>query len=123
MVCLFVGCSAHESSVVGTVTMDGQPLLDGLVTFHPEAGGALAYARIVSGGHYELRTGSQEGLTPGEYLVTVAANGAVPEPTARSRAPIAPLITPARYNNKNTSGFRFTVVPGANEFNLELHTR
>jgi hypothetical protein len=122
-ICTIAGCSAHESSVQGTVAMDGKPLTDGLVTFHPVAGGPLAYGRIQSDGRFEIRTGSQNGLEPGEYLVTVAANGPVPPPNARNRSPIAPLITPARYNHKETSGFRFSVVPGKNEFALELQAR
>ena len=122
-IAMLTGCSAHEAQVSGVVTLDGQPLNDGLVTFHPVSGGALAYSRISSGGRFELRTGSQGGLSPGEYQATVAANGPVPAPTAKNREPIAPLITPLKYNQKETSGFSVSVAPGDNVVNLDLMSK
>jgi len=120
---VLVGCNARPSSVSGTVTLDGNPLNDGLVTFHPEAGGPLAYGRIQPGGTYQLQTGSGRGLLSGEYSITVAANGPIPAPTKSNPEPIARLITPQRYSNRDHTPLKHSVAPGANVVDLPLVSR
>src|SRR5688572_6137425 len=68
------GCGGtHESSVSGVVYLDDKPLSTGNVTYYPSEGGAAVYSRIGADGAYTLSTGSEEGLKPGEYKVTVMA--------------------------------------------------
>lgn len=70
------GCSnSGLNSVSGTVTMDGQPYGDVLVTFNPVdgSGGAIATGTADSGGHFRMGTfGPGDGVKPGKYKVTVA---------------------------------------------------
>jgi hypothetical protein len=120
------GCGgAYDSTVTGSVTMDGKVVPCGLVAFHPVSLGPAAYAYIDSSGKYSVRTGRESGLPPGDYQVTVTAN----EPPAMERTPEGfppppgKAITPAWYGVKETSGLRFTIQPGENEINLELTSK
>lgn len=118
------GCGgAYDSYVSGTAMLDGSPLSRGTVAFNPEGQGPSAYGRIESSGEYTIQTGREEGLPPGQYLVTVVANEA---PTKEGRdggpPPAGKPITPAWYRSKKTSGLSFTVDSGSNEINLELTT-
>lgn len=116
-----LGCSGgQESSVEGVVTLNGTPLSRGSVTFVPVEQGASATAEIRANGRYVARTASTVGLKPGEYLVAVRAReDATPNPSGGAPA-AGKLITPEKYGNSATSGFRFSVNPGANEINLDL---
>ncbi len=121
------GCGGLESSVSGIVTLDGKPLElgegTGTVSFHPQAGGSVAQARIGPGGRYELKTGSTKGLPAGEYIVTVVATGPKPK-TPPGATPIpGPLLTPTSYGTKNISDLRFTIHPGENEINIALSSK
>jgi hypothetical protein len=117
------GCGGvFDSSVSGTVTLDGNALPRGTVTFHPIGGGPAAYARIQEDGSYSVHTGREEGLSAGEYGVTVSANelSAVKQTAAGGPPPPGKPITPEWYRSKDTSGLKCTVEPGSNEINLEL---
>jgi hypothetical protein len=120
------GCGgAFDSMVAGTVTLDGKIVPRGLVAFHPVAAGPAAYAQIDESGKYNVRTGRDAGLPPGEYQVTVTAS----EPPAVEKTangfppPPGKAITPARYGMKETSALKFSVEPGKNEINLELSSQ
>jgi hypothetical protein len=116
---LFVGASGcgkgNPSTVKGSVTVDGQALTSGDVTFTPVENGPVAYGQIDSSGNYFLRTGDQEGLKPGEYTVTVVATG----PPPNDKDP-PPLLTPPKYSSAQTSDLKKTVAPGGNTISLEL---
>ena len=74
---VIAGCGgAYDSSAHGVVTLDGKVVPRGTVSFHPVAGGPAAYAMIGDDGSYSIRTGRQEGLPSGDYLVSVTANEA-----------------------------------------------
>lgn len=123
---LFVGgCGGtYPSSAYGVVTLDGNAVPRGAVTFQPLSGGAAAYGMISDDGKYAVRTGREQGLPSGEYEVTVTANEAPPEQADRhGPPPPGKAITPAWYRMKETSGLKFTVKPGKNEINLELTTK
>ena len=83
----------------------------------------VPYSRISPEGRYQMRTGSEFGLPPGEYRATVVANGDPPPPSRSNPQPIGPLITPPKYNNKDTSGINCSVVAGSNELNLQLQSK
>jgi hypothetical protein len=119
------GCGGmYDSTVSGVVTLDGTPVHRGTVSFHPVAPGPAAYARIEDDGSYEVRTGREEGLPPGDYQVTVISS----EPPTISQTatggppPAGKPITPLWYRTKDTSGLKFTVASGHNDINLELST-
>jgi hypothetical protein len=57
--------------VSGTVTLDGQPLENALVTFTPEGGGRGASGVTDASGKYLLATAGQAGAVPGTHRVTV----------------------------------------------------
>jgi hypothetical protein len=119
----FSGCGgAYDSSVTGMVTLDGQKVPRGTVSFQSKGGGPAAYALIEEDGSYSVQTGREAGLPAGEYYVTVTANEAPATTQTSTGGPPPPgkLITPLRYRSRETSGLSFTVEPGSNEINLEL---
>jgi hypothetical protein len=123
------GCGDRlPGRVNGTVTLDGQPLGTGLVTFHPAGAGALAYGVIDAGGQYVVQTGSKGGLEPGDYVVTVAANASPASPPApmgnrQYAEPILPLITPLLYAKKERTPLRASVTTGSQTIDFELSSK
>ncbi|MEX2141883.1 MAG: carboxypeptidase-like regulatory domain-containing protein [Pirellulales bacterium] len=117
----FVGCAKHESSITGTVTLDGVPLSRGTVTFHPQAGGAPAYARIDAEGNFTVKTGAQEGLESGKYVATVVATAA-PGP-GESETAVGRLLTPPRYGTVEQSDLEYMITTGNNEIDLRLKSQ
>jgi len=118
---VLAGCGGHESTVSGTVTLDGKPLGRGTVTFHPQANGTPGYGAIGPEGQYTVQTNNREGLTPGNYAITVVAL----EP---STAPSSPMgmpspgkpLAPRRYATVDSSDLRHAVEPGPNRIDLQL---
>jgi len=120
------GCGgAYDASVSGVITLDGNKINRGTVSYIPIGAGSAAYARVDEDGSYSVQTGRESGLPPGEYDVTVVANEQPAELYSKSGAPPPPgkAITPAWYRTKQTSGLHFTVKPGRNEINLELSSK
>jgi hypothetical protein len=127
--CLAVACigmsgcgGVYDSTVSGTVTLDGNVVPRGTVTYHPATGGAPAYSPIQEDGAYSVRTGRESGLPAGEYQVTVTANEAPAQLVSKDGGPMPPgkSITPLWYRSKESSGLKYTVESGDNEINLEL---
>jgi len=77
MVC---GCSKSSkfdlTPVVGTVTLDGQPLADADVTFFHQGSSVPGYqistGKTDAAGKYELKAGAKPGAVPGDFKVTVS---------------------------------------------------
>ena len=68
VVCLAAGCGgARSGSVNGTVTLDGQPLAKGIISFSGNSSGAGTGGGSIVAGKYEIRD-----LPPGEYHVHIA---------------------------------------------------
>ena len=57
IIALLSGCGGPDSTVQGTVTIDGELAHRGIVTFHPVDGGPTAYGSIGENGEYSLRVG------------------------------------------------------------------
>lgn len=88
--------------------------------FQPVAGsGASAVGIVDENGQYQLSTGSEEGIQPGEYIVTCSASELIP-PKDPAGTPGGRRITDAKYNSAATSELRFTVHPGKNRFDITL---
>jgi hypothetical protein len=120
----FTGCGDGLARVSGQLTLDGQPLgaqpgkVRVSVRFQPESGvGPIAVGLADENGYYTLGTGSKTGILPGDYLVTCSAS----EVLTNSKA-LARELTDPKYGNPKTSGLRYTVQPGKNEFNIPLQS-
>jgi hypothetical protein len=120
------GCGSQQTTVTGTVTLDGEPLAigpaqRGTVVFQPVDGGAVATGLIDQHGKYHISTGAGIGLVPGKYAITVRAVEVVPA-TKGTVEPTGRPLTPAVYAAANTSGFTFDIAPGANTCHLALRS-
>jgi hypothetical protein len=114
-----LGCNAEpsQSTVKGSVTLDGQPLAEGRITFIAvDAGVQTAEAKIASG-QYEAA------VPPGEKRVEIRA----PKVTGRQKmydtsdSPTVDVVTellPRRYNVDST--LTMTVEDGEQEKSFEL---
>ena len=122
MIAALGGGGGHDASVEGVVTLDGQPLTRGTVSFIPDAGGAGATAAINSDGTFAAKTGSSSGLPPGEYSITVRAREDAVIPAKGNLPMPGKLLTPKKYDAASTSGLRATIEPGDNELKLELQS-
>lgn len=118
---LLSGCgSSHDATVHGVVTLDGKPLEIGEVQFHALGAGGTAYGRLSPGGAYQLTTGTESGIDPGDYQVTVVAREPFPENLPPGAPPIPKLLSPERYGRLETTPFKFTIVAGDNTIDLAL---
>jgi|SRR5579871_6404602 len=69
------GCGVKLQPAGGKVLVDGKPVKEGTIQFHPVNGGRPATARIVEDGSFVLsyaRPG--DGLPPGDYRVVIVAD-------------------------------------------------
>jgi hypothetical protein len=121
--------------VTGKVTLDGQPVTNGLVTFTPVEGGRAASGKTDASGQYELVGVGGKGAVVGQHRVTVTtlheavaatemssdsaeyAKQAMGDPSAYDTAKVVELI-PEKYNAK--SELTKEVKSGANVIDLEL---
>ena len=126
-VLLLVGCGDRLAAVSGTVTLDGKPLesgpeLSGTVQFIPEGGGGTpAIGYLDASGRYQLASGSQSGIQPGKYAVTIAASKIIPAAIPGEAAGGRPA-TPRKYADPRQSELQADVVPGNNTFNFALES-
>lgn len=120
-----IGCGGpYDATVVGMVTLDGNPIQTGSISFVPSSGGPQGYALVDQSGNYEVFTGREAGLPAGQYNVSVVARESS---TTRSEdggpPPPGKAITPQWYASPTTSGLEFTVESGSNEIDLQLTTQ
>jgi hypothetical protein len=120
------GCGNGLAQVSGQVTLDGQALHGGhgdvrvTVEFQPANGfGSTAIGLADENGNYTLGTGSQTGIPPGDYLVICSASELVRQKGSNA-VQGSRQITDPKYSDAKTSGLKFTVQPGKNEFNIPL---
>jgi hypothetical protein len=101
------GCkkSSRTASVHGRVSLRGEPLQRGALTFFPAGGRPVASA--ISGGAYKT------GLTPGEYTIVVSI---APElPTGYKEGDPTPppkVVLPGEYSTRAKSTLKATVKAG-----------
>lgn len=121
-----VGCGGSASRVSGTVSIDGKPLVGSdtvrvTVMFFPESSGAPAAAKLDESGQYELSTGSQTGLPPGNYSVAISAKD-IAAPAGGGSQGARDLAAP-NYSDPQTSGLKAEVKPGSNTFDFDLSSK
>ncbi|HEX4608746.1 MAG TPA: carboxypeptidase-like regulatory domain-containing protein [Urbifossiella sp.] len=95
------GCGGDgKVAVAGTLTLDGQPVANGTVTFVKSEGGAIREGAVVRDGAFEVK------LPPGRYRIEV--NGQRRTGTRKQKGfdgkeeeiPLTEEMFPARYNTK-----------------------
>ena len=124
------GCGSQNPHsrlpVSGTVSFDGAPLDQGLISFEPQPGAKAVVnaTATIAGGKYELP--AEAGLTPGSYTVAISSRPPAPplpsDPVkameeASKPAPAERL--PARYN-ANTELKATVTEAGPNKFDFDL---
>ncbi|MBA2113117.1 carboxypeptidase regulatory-like domain-containing protein [Bremerella alba] len=97
-----VGCGSGSDvvPVSGTVTLDGDPLADALVSFYPqEEGKRFSTGTTDASGHYELvYTNDQNGAAIGKHIVKITT-ATVQGEGGPARPPKEKL--PAKYNDQS----------------------
>ncbi len=130
-----VGCGGpaneYDSTVTGTVTIDGDLAPSGTVKFQPvENSGKIAIGRIHPDGSYSLRTGQGDlqqvdggTVVSGDYIVTVSIT-APPADDSHLKTggpPIpGPSLVATKYATIETSDLKYAVKPGPQVIVLEL---
>lgn len=116
---LAVGCGSDEKprdfgKVKGTVTFNGKPLDHGTVIFqHVE--GPVSDARINPDGTYELNA------AVGETRVAIECRGPdVHLGGVREEIVPGKSIVPEKMSMPETSGLKYTIVPGEDTFDIKL---
>ncbi len=121
------GCGNGLATVTGAVTLDGAPLAGGgetraMVYLYPEGGtGAPAVGLLNPEGVYSISTGTQDGVKPGAYLVSISASRLVGQDIPGAPRS-AKRITPAKYADPRQSGLRVDVAAGANKYDFALES-
>jgi hypothetical protein len=126
---LLAGCGQEDPlqrvAVSGMVTLDGQPVKQGMIQFQPEGPGvSTAGAAGITDGSYSLA--KSEGLEPGKYTVMITSTPppSAPPPGGMPGDPVAPPkeTIPARYNAKTELSADVTK-EGPNTFDFPLKSK
>ncbi len=113
------GTESDVATVMGRVTVDGQPLEGARVEFQPSCGsGSSSYGTTDANGAYHLMfSHDRSGATPGEHTVRISklvpADRLVDEESGEMIESL-----PARYNTR--SQFKITVTQGLNSIGFDL---
>ena len=136
LVGLAVGCDRGPkmAPVVGTVTVNGEPIKLGTIMFYPSSG-RPATGQIGSDGTYSLTTLEPgDGAPPGEYVVTIDAvevAESTPAPTsleeeiaagASGKAPESTItfLVPEKYADRTSTPLTATVKDEDNTIDFEI---
>jgi hypothetical protein len=137
------GCSNSSRPrtypVTGTVTMQGKPVANAVITFVPTGtDGEAASAITDSEGKYALTTWEAgDGARPGEYRVKVSKQEETAvDPSKMVRnvpleedqkyventkpRPPAKILVPSKYLDESTSGLSYTVPQSSSTFDIEI---
>jgi hypothetical protein len=110
------GCgSGTWGTASGTVTLEGTPLKDGVITFHPGSEQAPGVGQVKDG-EFTVTTGQKEGLKVGKYKVTVSARTIPKEGTNEQPK----WLTPPKYARPETTDLEADVKSGSNKFTFEM---
>lgn len=122
-----VGCGGMPATLSGKVTLDGSPVqadgeVSGSVFVQAKGmGGAPATGKIAADGSYQVTTGTEKGLAPGDYLVSVSLVRTIPS-EREGYPPWAEKLISPKYSSSKTSGLSVTVKPGSNEYDIALES-
>lgn len=101
---LQTGCAEQAASIHGKVTLDGEPVTAGSISFLPASSGGRKAAAAIEQGAYSIP--ATEKLLPGSYRVEISWH----KPTGRKIASADPGMTaeetrevvPAKFNTEST---------------------
>lgn len=120
-----LGCGKGEQfqSVSGTVTVDGQPLKKGIITFYAIGEGSTSGGQVIEGS-YSLP--ADRGPSPGKYRVEITGS----RPTGKTeydidlkkKVDVEEQFLPPRYHAKSELTAE-VVVAGENKFDFELKSK
>jgi hypothetical protein len=112
------GCSSSVATVSGTVSLDGQPLADGTISFLPADGATATAGGPIQKGSYSVT------MPPGAKLVRISAMEVIGKRVVYEGDPSSPVIDevreriPEQYNAKTT--LRVQAAPGSQRQPFEL---
>jgi hypothetical protein len=112
-----VGCTdpaTRTYPVSGSVTLDGQPIESGSITFESADGGAGVFSEAIRNGQYQLRS------TAGMKKVSISAYR--PRGDQQTATPDRENYIPARYNAQTTLTVEIKR-DGDNQHDFSLKTR
>lgn len=112
-----IGCDSGPvtGTVKGTVTYQGKPVGNARINFVDDAHGVSSNVATNTSGEYTL----PDALPIGEYAVDVGP--LIPDDPANQKSlPALTVKLPPKVLNTTTSGIKFTINKGVNEFNLEI---
>jgi hypothetical protein len=141
------GGGVATSPVSGTVTLDGQPLANVMVSFMPKEGGPAASSLTDASGKYSLVTAGKKGAVLGKHTVKVTSvvapvgmaagemksdspeykqkmmsgGGKKDYYKAQSSAMAIKEVIPEKYNTKSTLSHE--VVSGSNTFDIAMTSK
>jgi hypothetical protein len=98
--------TADAGDVSGKVTYNGVPLPAGTLAFHPKEGKAIG-TKLSEDGTY-----AADKVPAGEYAVTVETDSVKPPDKLNK--------IPAKYAGPKTSGLKYTVIKGKQQFDIDL---
>jgi len=128
------GCGGADDGLArqpiwGTVTLDGQPLANGVITFTPASGQPTQSGGVISAGKFSVPR--EQGPVVGNYSVSInssSAEATVPPDQEKSGMPghVAPNRArdpiPDKYNAKTTLTAEVKK-EGGNDFQFDLKTK
>jgi hypothetical protein len=126
-----LGCSGKSSRVpvAGTVTLDGKPLADASVSFHPrdQTPGLGGQGRTGTDGKYAITPARHaDGLDPGDYTVVISRplrrDGSPPPPNVPPIESDARETLPPIYSSRSDSTLKATVSPDTNSYDFALQS-
>lgn len=118
----FMGCSGKGGmgTVSGTVTLDGQPLADGLISFIPADGNSPTSGGKITNGAYSVQA------SRGAQKVVINATKVTGSRKAYADDPNSPVITttaeilPKKYSDAMTTELTVDVKAGTNKADFQL---
>jgi len=115
---LILGCGSGDGAadVKGDVTLDGQPLTEGVIHFMPVDGKSRTASTFVRDGHFETR------VPLGKQRVEISCVKTQPvKPGQMADSAMGAEIVPAKYNTK--SELSLEVKRGKNQPRFELNSK
>jgi hypothetical protein len=119
----------RSGTVKGTITVNGQKLDRGLITFLSEAGNRDSFSASIVDGEYETEAipvgnakivviGSNESGAPAAPVEKDL--GDLAAPAKRGAAKVDTMVVPDKYQSADTSPLTITIKSGKNTFDADL---